>query len=83
MRVQLADTSIRVLELVPPAVRTALMGQEDLETAIPLADYLDEVMSLLERNPDATEILVEGVKFLRFAEVDGTYDEVLAKLSGH
>lgn len=83
LRVQLADTSIQVLELVPPAVQTGLFGQEDDENAMPLEEYLSEVMTLLETQPDATEILVERVKFLRDAEVSGTYDQVLGLLSRH
>ena len=81
LRVQLADTTIQLIEIVPPAVRTALMGQQNTETAMPLEDYLDETMALLESQPDAEEILVEGVKFLRYAEVNGTYPQVLAMLS--
>jgi short-subunit dehydrogenase involved in D-alanine esterification of teichoic acids len=83
LRVQLADTSVQVIELVPPAVRTTLMGQQDSERAMPLEDFLSEVMTLLGTQPDAREVLVENVKFLRHAEVNGTYDNVLAMLSGH
>ncbi|CAN5276651.1 hypothetical protein BH09ACT6_BH09ACT6_23710 [soil metagenome] len=83
MRVQLADTSVQVMELVRPAVRTTLMGQENSETSMPLGDYLTEVMQLIEADPTAEEILVESVKFLRFAEVNGTYDRVLGMLAGH
>jgi short-subunit dehydrogenase involved in D-alanine esterification of teichoic acids len=83
IRVQLADTSIQVIELVPPAVRTALMGQQESENAMPLEDFLTETMTLLETQPDAHEILVENVKFLRFAEVNGSYDQVLSLLGGH
>jgi hypothetical protein len=36
----------------------------------------------IESQPDATEILVEGVKFLRFAESNGTYHEGLRLLRG-
>jgi uncharacterized oxidoreductase len=74
-------TSIKVLELIPPAVQTALLNQEDSPTSMPLAEYLDEVMNILETQPDATEILVERVKFLRFAEANGKFAEVLAMLS--
>jgi uncharacterized oxidoreductase len=81
LRVQLADTSVQLIEIVPPAVRTALMGQQNTETAMPLEEYLDETMALLASQPDAEEILVEGVKFLRDAEVNGTYPQVLAMLS--
>jgi short-subunit dehydrogenase involved in D-alanine esterification of teichoic acids len=83
LRVQLADTPIQVLELVPPAVRTTLMGQQDSEQAMPLEDFLDETMKLLRTEPDAHEILVENVRFLRFAEANGNYDRALAMLSGH
>jgi len=83
IRVQLADTSIQVIELIPPAVRTTLMGQQDSERAMPLQAYLDETMTLLETLPDADEIVVENVKFLRNAETNGSYDHVLALLAGH
>ncbi|MFJ9034046.1 SDR family oxidoreductase [Streptomyces sp. NPDC102274] len=83
LRVQLSDTSVKVIELVPPAVRTTLMGQQDSERAMPLQDFLSEVMTLLRTQPDAGEVLVENVKFLRHAQVNGTYDNVLAMLSGH
>ncbi|PRY65854.1 short-subunit dehydrogenase involved in D-alanine esterification of teichoic acids [Glaciihabitans tibetensis] len=82
LRVQLADTTVRVIELVPPAVQTTLMGQQDDPGAMPLEEYLDETMALLEAQPDAREILVERVKYLRNATVEGRYDDVLAVLSG-
>lgn len=81
LRVQLAGTSVQVIELIPPAVRTTLMGQQDNEHAMPLDDFLTEAVSLLHTQPDAKEILVENVKFLRHAPADGTYNDVLAMLS--
>jgi uncharacterized oxidoreductase len=83
LRVQLADSGVQVLELVPPAVQTPLMGQTDDERAMPLEDYLDEVMLLIANEPEAEEILVERVKLLRFAEAEGRFDSVLAMLSSH
>lgn len=83
LRVQLAGTPVQVLELVPPAVQTALLGQENSPQAMPLEEFLAEVMTLLRTRPDDKEILVENVKFLRFAEVNGNYDEVLSLLSTH
>ncbi|UFS57542.1 SDR family oxidoreductase [Subtercola endophyticus] len=83
LRVQLAGTSVQVIELVPPAVRTALMGQEESATAMPLEDFLAEVMTILQTQPDNDEILVENVKFLRYAEARGTHNQVLEHLSGH
>ncbi|MET7832050.1 SDR family NAD(P)-dependent oxidoreductase [Micromonospora sediminicola] len=82
IRLQLADTGVRVLELVPPAVRTGLLpGQETSEFAMPLDEFVTEVVALLEAQPDATEIQVERVKFLRHAEARGDYDQVVATLN--
>lgn len=81
LRVQLADTSIQVIELAPPGVQTTLMNQQDSEDAMPLEDFLTETMMLLEMQPDAEQILVENVKFFRFAEANGSYKDVLGVLS--
>jgi short-subunit dehydrogenase involved in D-alanine esterification of teichoic acids len=82
IRLQLDDTSVQVVELVPPSVRTALLpGQENSDFAMPLDDYVSEAVALLEEQPDAHEILVERVKFLRHAEVRGDYDQVVATLN--
>jgi uncharacterized oxidoreductase len=82
LRLQLADTSVRVVELEPPAVRTALLpGQESSEFAMPLDEFVAEVMTLLETRPDAHEIQVERVKFLRYGEARGDYDQVVATVN--
>ncbi|SIK19757.1 Putative short chain dehydrogenase/reductase [Mycobacteroides abscessus subsp. abscessus] len=82
LRLQLADTRVEVKELLPPAVRTNLMpGQQESEFAMPLKDFIDEVIALLESEPDAHEIQVERVKFLRYGEVRGDYDDVVATLN--
>jgi uncharacterized oxidoreductase len=39
--------------------------------AMPLKDYLAETIEILKTQPNATEILVERVKPLRFAEQNG------------
>jgi uncharacterized oxidoreductase len=82
LRVQLADTRVDVLELVPPSVRTAMMGQEDSETAMPLDDFLDEVMGILGSGEQPDEILVKAVEAERFAEARGQYADRLRMLSG-
>ena len=76
LRFQLKDTSVQVIELIPPYVQTSLMGERQSEdpNAMPLADYVSETMHLLETQPDAAEILVERVKMQRFAEREGKYD---------
>jgi short-subunit dehydrogenase involved in D-alanine esterification of teichoic acids len=80
LRVQLAGTPVRVFELAPPAVQTALMNQENDENAMPLEPFLSETMELLAAQDDG-EILVETVKPLRYAERDGSYPQILAHLS--
>lgn len=82
LRLQFEGSSVSVLELEPPAVRTALMpGHEDNESAMPLDEFIDEVMALIEAQPDAAEIQVERVKFLRYGEARGDYDQVVATLN--
>jgi uncharacterized oxidoreductase len=84
LRLQLADTSVKVVELVPPSVQTPLTpGHEDDPHAMPLDDYIAEVMGLIETQPEAREIQVERVKFLRYAEVRGDYDQVVGVLNGN
>ncbi|MCQ8784205.1 SDR family oxidoreductase [Mangrovibrevibacter kandeliae] len=77
LRYQLQDTGIDVLELVPPYVRTGLMGERQANDphAMPLEAFTAEVMGILEAQPDVQEILVEAVKPLRFAERSGQFDE--------
>ncbi|MFF9201178.1 SDR family oxidoreductase [Streptomyces sp. NPDC014986] len=83
LRLQFAGTSVKVVELVPPAVRTALLpGHEDNEQAMPLDEFVAEAVALLEARPDAKEILVERVKFLRHGEARGDYDRVVEALNG-
>jgi uncharacterized oxidoreductase len=76
LRYQLKDTEAQVLELIPPYVQTELLGarQASDPNAMPLADFISETMSILETSPNSTEICVERVKPLRFAEASGQYD---------
>jgi uncharacterized oxidoreductase len=82
IRLQLAGTSVRVLELEPPSVRTDLLpGQAENEQAMPLDEFVAEAVELIATRPDATEIQVEQVKFLRYGEARGDYDQVVATLN--
>ncbi|RYV52791.1 SDR family oxidoreductase [Pengzhenrongella frigida] len=84
IRLQLAATSVRVLELVPPSVATDLLpGQKDSAIAMPLDEFIAEVVGLIESQPDATELQVENVKFLRYGEARGDYDQVVAAINQH
>ncbi len=73
LRYQLRETSVEVLELAPPYVATHLMGDQQASDprAMPLEDFITEVMEILKNQPEATEILVERVKPLRFSFVGG------------
>lgn len=82
IRLQLADTNVQVMELEPPSVATDLMpGQRESAFAMPLDDFVAEVVELLEAQPNATEIQVENVKFLRYGEARGDYDHVVQALN--
>jgi len=82
IRLQLTGTTVQVIELVPPAVQTELIaGNSVNEHFMPLDVFADEVMALLEAEPDAQEILVDTVKFLRFAEVEGRYAAAVAAVN--
>jgi len=76
LRYQLKDTSVQVIELIPPYVQTELTGpgQASDPNAMPLQDFITETMDILKNSPDATEICVERVKPPRFAKVNGGYD---------
>lgn len=82
LRLQLADTAVSVKELEPPSVATDLLpGQRESSFAMPLEEFVAEVMGILESDPDVEEIQVERVKFLRYAEVRGDYDSVVSTLN--
>jgi uncharacterized oxidoreductase len=82
VRLQLADSTVDLKELVPPSVATDLLpGQRESEFAMPPDEFVDEVIHLLETEPDANEIQVERVKFLRYGEARGDYDKVVATLN--
>lgn len=71
LRFQLRETSVEVLELIPPYVQTELAGpnQASDPNAMPLADYIAEVVRILDAQaPSHGEILVRRVKALRWAE---------------
>jgi uncharacterized oxidoreductase len=62
-RFLLRDSGVRVLEVAPPWVRTALMNSQEAEQAMPLDQFVNETLDVL--GTDADEILVEKAKPLR------------------
>jgi uncharacterized oxidoreductase len=63
LRFKLRNTSVRVLELIPPWVRTELLNSSEESRAMPLDEFLQETMEALAT--DADEIMVARAKFLR------------------
>jgi uncharacterized oxidoreductase len=73
LRYQLRSTQLQVIEIIPPYLRTGLMGagQATDERAMPLDDYINETMAIIESQDSVAETIVERVKPLRFAEQNG------------
>jgi uncharacterized oxidoreductase len=84
IRHQLKDSPVRVVELAPPYVQTELMGKEQAvdPNAMPLTEFIDEVMSILASDPGINEVIVERCKPLRYAAENGNLNEVMAGLNG-
>src|SRR5271168_645347 len=77
LRFQLRDTSVQVIEIIPPQVQTVLQGERGFDPkAMPLDEYITETMTLLQTQPQADEIVVERAKRFRFAERDGVYHDI-------
>ncbi len=76
LRHQLRDTKIEIIEIVPPYVQTYLMGENQANdpSAMPLEDFIAEVMLLLSGKPAAGEVVVESCVPLRFAAENGNLD---------
>jgi len=86
LRVQLRDTPVEVIEIIPPYVQTELGGSKQASDprAMPLKEYIAETMQILETQPEAVENCVERAQSLRFAEATGSFDkavEMLAQLA--
>lgn len=77
------DTTTEVIELVPPYVQTDLMNGASDPRAMPLPDFIAEVMQLFQSQSDAKEILVERAKGLRFAAENGAYDATFEGMNAH
>jgi uncharacterized oxidoreductase len=73
---------VEVIELVPPAVQTDLTpGQKNNERFMPLDKFADQVMAIFQQTPTPSEILVEGVDFMRNAEKEGRFDDAVAAIN--
>ena len=87
-RFLLKDSSVRVLEMAPPWVRTDLMNSREAQEAMPLDQFIAETMAVF--GADANEILVEGAKAFRanvgpseHSLVDSFNEFASARFAGH
>ncbi|RZA26397.1 MAG: SDR family NAD(P)-dependent oxidoreductase [Proteobacteria bacterium] len=73
LRFQLRETSVGVKEIAPPYVATTLMGERQASDphAMPLKDFIDEVMKIFKESPEADEIMVKNVLPLRNSAFQG------------
>jgi uncharacterized oxidoreductase len=62
-RFMLRGTSVRVQEIAPPWVRTDLLNSKEEPRAMPLNDFIEEVIAAL--GTDAEEVLVERARSMR------------------
>ena len=81
LRHQLRGSRIEVLELIPPYVATHLLDGASDSRAMPLGNFIAEVMEILKSQPAVAEISVENVRRLRFAAESGRYDTVFEGLN--
>ncbi|MFJ9531788.1 SDR family oxidoreductase [Herbaspirillum sp. NPDC101396] len=84
LRHQMRGFPIEVLELSPPYVQTGLTGAHQINDprAMPLQDYLAEVLRLLENSDTPRgEVLLERDLPRRWAERDGGYDAMFAVMN--
>ena len=85
LRYQLKDSAIKVYELIPPYVQTALMGERQKADAhaMPLKDFIAEVFRILADVPSSGEIAVERVRPQRSAAWQGEakYQEFFLSLN--
>ncbi len=82
LRAQLRNTSVEVIELIPPYVATNLMDGAENPRAMPLDRFIAEVMEILKTQPTPPEICVENVKTLRFAAETGNFDTIFRRMNG-
>lgn len=77
LRHQLRGTKVQVIELPPPYVQTQLGGpaQATDPRAMPLVEFIAEVMDILTTQPDVKEVIVKRCEPLRFAAETGNFDK--------
>jgi uncharacterized oxidoreductase len=82
LRHQLAGSPVEVLEIIPPAVHTGLLGSDQpAPHEMPLPDFIAELMALFTQQPTPAELCVANVLPLRHAEASGNFDAVFGMVN--
>jgi uncharacterized oxidoreductase len=83
LRHQLQGTKVQVIELPPPYVQTELGGpaQATDPRAMPLIEFIAEVMDILTAQPDAEEVVVKRCEPLRYAAETGNFDKAFGMVN--
>ncbi|MFL6513500.1 MAG: SDR family oxidoreductase [Chthoniobacterales bacterium] len=86
LRYQLKETNVEVIEIVPPYVQTTLMGEHQANDpqAMPLDEFIAEVMQILQTEGEVDEVCVKRVHPLRFAAEAGQeqYEKFFEQFNG-
>lgn len=82
LRHQLRDTSVSVVEIVPPLVATDLTpGQSQMPAAMPLSEFVAEAVEKLCAQQTPDEALVERALFQRNAEAEGRFSAAFDRIN--
>jgi uncharacterized oxidoreductase len=82
LRYQLRKTSIDVVEIAPPALRTEIVpGQSKIEALLPVDDFIAQAMPLYHQVPAPHEVIVPRAAVTRRAEAEGRVDQTFAALN--
>jgi uncharacterized oxidoreductase len=88
LRHRLKNTSVKVVEIAPPWVKTELMGENDDPRQMPLDEYIAETMKILAT--DADEVVVARAEMFRknpgpneHALVNGFNDQMAQRVATH
>jgi uncharacterized oxidoreductase len=83
LRHQLKSTTTETIEIIPPYVQTQLTGEQQMTdpNAMPLDEFITEVMDILSNQPTVEEVVVERCKPFRFAAEDGNADTMFQAIN--
>lgn len=80
LRILLRESGIQVIEIAPPRVHTEMGGTRGADS-IDADEFAAQIMAALCAQPQASEVVVDGARVLRYAEREGHYSRMLAALN--